>query len=332
MLRTLSDEGPASFYTGDIAGTIAKQVQAGGGVVAVDDFREFKASLVELLHINYRELDLFTPPLPSGGLTTLSILKTLERFDLSAYDGLDPNYINLFVGAANLCWAEREHYFGDPDFTKVPVADLLSKQRAEERANILRRDTPASPIGVTDPGHTVNVVVVDRNQNVVSLTATNGDEFGAHVAIEGLGMIMGHGMSRFALDPAHPNFPAPGKRPQHNMAPIVMLRDGKPWGAIGMPGGLRIVTVTGQIAANLIEFESSPQQAVSAPRFHSDGKEPIFVSVDMPAPVMKKLRERGHGVEILDPLGGEANAAVIDQMTGEVTAAASKNSTGVFVF
>jgi gamma-glutamyltranspeptidase/glutathione hydrolase len=332
MLRKLSDDGPASFYTGDIADRIVKQVQDGGGVLEVEDFREFRATAVDPLRINYRGFDLFTPPLPSGGLTTLTILKTLEQFDLSQYGAFDPNYIDLFIRAANVAWAEREQYFGDPEFVTVPTEELLSEKRAAERAERIRRDKPVLSQGVGDSGHTINVVVVDRDQNVVSWTATNGDEFGAHVAIEGLGLIMGHGMSRFALEAPHPNFPEPGKRPQHNMVPVVMLRGGKPYGAIGMPGGLRIVTVTGQIAANMIDFKATPQRAVSAPRFHTVGKDPILVSVDMPPNVTNELRRRGHDVQTLDPLGGEANAAIIDARTRQVTAAASKNSTGVFVF
>jgi gamma-glutamyltranspeptidase/glutathione hydrolase len=116
------------------------------------------------------------------------------------------------------------------------------------------------------------------------------------------------------------------------MSPMVILRDGQPYAAIGMPGGMRIVTVTGEVAVNLLDFNTSPQQAVSAPRFHTDGKDPVFVSVDMPANVRNELRKRGQRVEILDPLGGDANAVVIDRKSGEVSAGASKGSTGVFVF
>jgi gamma-glutamyltranspeptidase / glutathione hydrolase len=236
------------------------------------------------------------------------------------------------VSAANLCWKEREQYFGDPDFVDVPSADLLSEKKAKERAEVMRRSVPTAPLQDNGATHTINVVVIDRDQNVVSLTATNGDEFGAHVAIEGLGLVMGHGMSRFALKSPHPNAPAPGKRPQHNMSPMVILKDGRPYAAIGMPGGTRIVTVTGQVAVNLIDFGLPPRHAVAVPRFHTDGLNKIQVSADTPPALMNELRKRGHTVEILDPLGGDANAAVIDPKTGNVVAAASKSSTGVFVF
>jgi gamma-glutamyltranspeptidase/glutathione hydrolase len=139
-------------------------------------------------------------------------------------------------------------------------------------------------------------------------------------------------MSRFAFERSHPNYPAAGKRPQHNMTPVVVLKEGAPYAGVGMPGGQRIVTVTGQIVANLIDFNATPQQAIFTPRFHTDGQPLIQVAVDMPAQVMAELRRRGHRVEYLDPIGGEANAIVIDPTSGAVQAAASKNSTGVMVF
>jgi gamma-glutamyltranspeptidase/glutathione hydrolase len=139
-------------------------------------------------------------------------------------------------------------------------------------------------------------------------------------------------MSRFAFEKPHPNYPAAGKRPQHNMTPVVILKNGNPYAGIGMPGGQRIVTVTGQIITNLIDFNSTPQQAVFRPRFHTDGGPLIQVGADMPLGVIEELRRRGQRVEYLEPLGGEANAIVIERASGEIRAAASKNSTGVFVF
>jgi gamma-glutamyltranspeptidase / glutathione hydrolase len=173
---------------------------------------------------------------------------------------------------------------------------------------------------------------VDKDQNVVSWTATHGDDFGAHVAIDGLGLMLGHGMSRFDVYKSSPNYPAPRKRPQHNMAPVVVLRDGKPWAGLGMPGGSRIVSVTTQVAVSLIDFKAGPQQAVSAPRVHAEGREPVRVNFDVPAAVIEELKSRGHQVEYMEPLGGDANAIIIDAKTGQLQAAASKSSDGVLVF
>ena len=332
LIRRLSEEGPASFYGGEIAASIVRQVQANGGVLAEEDFRGFHAAVVEPLHINYRGFDLYTPPLPSGGLTSLSILKTLEQFDVAKMTPWGAEYIELFAGASHLAWQERFQYFGDPDFVTVPIEELLSEQRARTRAETLRQgvhDTRSQP---PESSHTVNLVVADKEQNVVSLTATHGGDYGAHVAIEGLGLMLGHGMSRFDSRSTEPNCPAPGKRPQHNMSPLLVLDHGKPYASLGLPGGRFIVTVTAQLAVNLIDFKASPQQVASAPRIHTEGEEPIQVTADTSPAALEDLKLKGREVEVKDALGGSANAVVIDSATGRVQAAASGDSTGVLMF
>jgi gamma-glutamyltranspeptidase/glutathione hydrolase len=332
LIRRLGDEGPGSFYTGEIAATIARGVQAGGGVLAEEDFRDFRAAVVEPLHINYRGYDLYTPPLPSGGLTSLTILKTLEQFNLSKLTPWGARYIELFAGASNLAWEERFQYFGDPDFVKVPVEDLLSEKRAVARAQILRQGMPTTKAQPVEPSHTVNLVVCDREQNVVSWTATHGADYGAQVAIEGLGLMLGHGMSRFAFQSGDPNYPAAGKRPQHNMAPLVVLQAGKPIAGLGLPGGRMIVSVTAQLAVNLIDFKAAPQQVVSAPRIHTEGEEPIQVTSDTPETVVEELRRKGHQVKVQGSIGAGANAVVLHAMTGRVQAAASGDAGGALAF
>jgi len=174
-------------------------------------------------------------------------------------------------------------------------------------------------------------VVIDKNQNVVSWTATHGGGFGSHVAIEGLGLMLGHGMSRFAFNRPDPNYPVSGKRPQHNMSPLIVLHNGKPYAGLGMPGGRAIVNFTTQMVVSLIDFKAAPQAIVSAPRVHTEGDEPIEVS-ELPLSVVEQLRKRGHKVKVLRYIGGEANAIVIDSTTGRVEAAASGKPPGVLVF
>lgn len=332
LIRRLGDEGPASFYTGETAATIARQIQANGGALAEEDFHGFHATDVEPLHISYRGHDLYTPPLPSGGLTSLSILKTLEQFDSSQIAPWGARFIELFAGASNLAWGERSQYLGDPDFVNVPVEELLSEKRAIARAEILRNGTTNTPPQPKESSHTVNLVVIDENQNLVSWTATQGGSFGSHVAIEGLGLLLGHGMSKFAFKSPHPNYPIGGKRPQHNMSPLIVIRDGKPYAGLGMPGSKAIVTVTAQMVVNLIDFKATPQKAVSPPRIHTEGSEPIEITDDMPDLVLKELRKRGHKLKIQRFLGDEANIVVVDPATGHVEAAATRNQPGVVVF
>jgi gamma-glutamyltranspeptidase/glutathione hydrolase len=332
LIRRLGDEGLRSFYEGEIAAAVARQVQSGGGVLTAEDFLDFHATPVEPLQIKYRGCDLYTPPLPSGGLTSLAILKTLEQFDVARLTPWGAEYFELFAAASNLCWSERFKYFGDPEFVNVPVAKLLSVEEAAKRAVAIRRGVEARTLQPAEESHTVNIVVSDNQQNVVSWTATHGGGFGAHVAIDGLGLMLGHGMSRFSDTKGNPNFPAPGKRPQHNMAPLVILRDGKPYAGLGLPGGRFIVSVTTQLAVNLLDFHATPQKAVAAPRCHTEGGEPILITADVPAATIERLRASGHRVEVRNNLGGAANAVVLNAATGHVQAAASSDASGTIAF
>lgn len=247
LIRNVGDGGADAFYRGEIARTIVRQVRAQGGILSEEDFTRFQAQVVEPIRISYHGNDIFTPPVPSGGLTSLSILKTLEHFDLATLEPWGARYLHLLAEASKLCWAERFRQFGDPDVVKFSSEELLSSTRAAQRAEQIRAGRVASVNpGAPEATHTANVVITDHDQNVVSLTATHGGGFGSQVAIDGLGLVLGHGMSRFTLEPDSPNFPAPGERMQHNMAPTVILRDGRPRYVVGLPGGRMIVTVTAQ--------------------------------------------------------------------------------------
>jgi len=203
-------------------------------------------------------------------------------------------YYELLVNAMTLAWAERDQYFGDPEFVKVPIERLLSKENAEANAARIRRGDVPPTRKTAEASHTVNVVVADKDQNIVSWTATHGNDFGSHVAIEGLGLMLGHGISRFDQPPTSPNYPAPRKRPQQNMSPLVVLKDGKPLAALGLPGGTRIVNVTTQMAINLVDFHANAEKIVSSPRLLTEGHDPIQVSTNMPSEIVSDLEIMFH--------------------------------------
>jgi gamma-glutamyltranspeptidase/glutathione hydrolase len=261
----------------------------------------------------------------------LQILKTLEMFDLRTLDHWGSAQLHLVAEASKICFAQRHRVLGDPDFVKMPLAELLSKESAAERAAKIRRDdirAGVEPLIDSNP-HTSNVSVIDRDGNVASMTATQGFQFGSRVVIDGLGLVMGHGMSRFNFGPplTHPNRPEPGKRPHHNMSPTIALRHGKPFAAVGLPGGTKIVTVTAQLLINLIDFHCSAQQTVLAPRIHAEGGADVAVSGSLAPGIRRELESIGHNVTVGQSVGGApnevagpANAVVIDAKA-HVTAA-----------
>jgi gamma-glutamyltranspeptidase/glutathione hydrolase len=251
------------------------------------------------------------------------MLKTLESFDLAGREPWGAPYFELYAETAKLCWDERREHLGDPDFVKVPLAEMLSEQAALARAARIRQGPPrdAKPVPKDDGGHTASSIAVGADRSLCAVTATNGGGWGARVAIEGLGMPLAHGMSRFTWnDPASPNRAEPGKRMLHNMAPLVMLRGGKPLGLIGIVGGTRIPSATAQTVIGLLDFKKSPQAVLDGPRMHTEGNEPLEVTKNLPDPVFNELQLMGHKVKRVSGIGGPLNCGIISD-DGKLTIA-----------
>ncbi len=214
VLRRLCDEGPSAFYRGEIADRIVKFLRARDGILAEEDFREYQAQRVEAVSACCRDCELFTPPPPSGGITSLAIVQTVEAglgSDHSA-ESWNADAYHLFAEAAKLCWQERQSSLGDPEFVDVPLRELVSAEAAELRAQRIRGGHPSRSEGSVDTSsHTSNVVAADADGNMISLTATQGWMYGSHLVVDGLGLVLNHGMSRFDYVSGHPNSPAARK-------------------------------------------------------------------------------------------------------------------------
>jgi gamma-glutamyltranspeptidase/glutathione hydrolase len=323
ILRKIVEQGPGAMYHGEIPREICRQVQAQGGVLSEEDFAQYAASIEQPLRISYRSHEVYSPPPPCGAITSLQILKTLEQFDVRNLPRDGADYLHTLAEAIKLAWGDREKYLGDPCMVDVPIEKLLSEAHARSQAEKIRRGGVANVTSKADSGqHTVNVVAADAEGNLVSLTATQGFLFGSQRIVEGMGLVLGHGMSRFDYEPGHPNSPQPGKRMHHNMSPMMILKNGAPRWAFGMPGGTKIVNVTAQLAMNFIDWNMSPSQSIFAPRIHSEGADPIMISATIDKQIVEELKAMGHEVRREQTIGGPANAI---QMQGREIIAASGN-------
>jgi gamma-glutamyltranspeptidase/glutathione hydrolase len=281
-------------------------------VLSEEDFAHYVATPVEPLKITYRGYELLTPPPPAGGITSLQAIKILEQFDTSSIERWGAERLHLAAEALKRGWGDRDRYVGDPQFVDVPLEMLLSDERAKDFADAIRNGGVANVTSRSDSGaHTVNVVSADTEGNVVSMTATQGYLFGSQRVAAGMGLVLGHGMSRFDYAPGHPNYPAPYKRMHHNMSPMIIMKNGVPRFAFGLPGGTKIVNVTAQLAMNFIDFDLSPQECVYAPRVHTEGAEPIIVTTSIDKSVVQELERMGHEVKREQTIGGPANAIAI---------------------
>ncbi len=176
------------------------------------------------------------------------------------------------------------------------------------------------------------MIATDAAGNLISLTATQGWMYGSHLVVDGLGLVLNHGMSRFDYSPDHPNAPAPGKRMQHNMSPLIALRDERPAFAFGLPGGPKIVSVTAQLALDALVFGTAPAASIVAPRLHTDGDEPLLVSQHMPDCIVSELENLGHEVRREDDMGGPVNVLAVDLQTGQIDIASGETTGAVAGF
>jgi gamma-glutamyltranspeptidase/glutathione hydrolase len=342
MLQRLAEKGSADdFYRGEIGKRIAEAFQKNGGLVTRDDMANYHAHEVEPLELDWQGHTIATAPLTAGGLTilqTIASLKLLER-DWNRFANDDPRSTQTWLEALRIAWGDRLRLFGDPQFAQVPVQRLLSNQYAEESAANVRkaieekRTVPVVSDGRTAAG-TVNLAAVDRKGMMVSLTLTHGDSFGAQVTVDGLGLLLGHGISRFDPVPGRPNSIAPGKRPLDNMSPTVVLRDGKPVMAIGAAGGRRIPNGIFQVLMHVLRDGNSLEQAVTEPRLFTNGSTTIHAERGRPEAEIRYLKQIGYtvaggeqcmvsAVQIDPAKGGQSIVGVADELPGKSPGARS---------
>jgi len=308
-----------SFYRGDIAHQIADACQKNGGLLTYQDLENYRAREVEPLRLKWNDYEIFTAPLCAGGLSVLqacSILKVLN------WSGGARASLHAYVEALRLAWKDRLDLLGDPDFVKVPVDHLLSPDYARELAEKVRAAVKdGRPLSIQAQKHsdegTNNISSVDRYGNLVAMTITQGGSFGAQVTVDGLGLTLGHGMSRFTPLPGHPNAPGPGKRPLHNMCPTVIAHKDKPVMAVGGAGGQRIPNAIYKVVTKSVAEGATMEEAVVAPRLFCIGPPDVVVERRWPADETQMLKDIGFKVRIEAGEDSHVSAASFDVNTGE---------------
>jgi gamma-glutamyltranspeptidase / glutathione hydrolase len=271
------------FYKGPIARQIASFCERNGGLISYDDMAGFHAETDTPRTGTYRGYEIVKPGFWSQGPVMIELLNLLEAYDLRAMGHNSPAYIHTLVEAIKLAFADRDRYYGDPKFSKIPEQTLLSKDYAAERRKLIDPEhaslenrpgafggplpAPVSGESTVAARDTTCVNVVDRERNMFSATPSGG--WLPSVIAGDTGLAMSERMQTFVLTPNHPNQLAPGKRPRVTLSPMIVLKDGKPFLAVSTPGGdLQDQTLL-QVFLNLVEFNMSPQEAIEAPRFDS---------------------------------------------------------------
>jgi gamma-glutamyltranspeptidase/glutathione hydrolase len=277
------------------------------------------------LTLEWQVHTIYTAPLTAGGLTVVQALGLLKALGWEKWDAANVKTTQARLEALRIAWHDRLTWLGDPEKVAVPIKRLLSEEYAAKSAERVRAAVEdGKPVAAATDGRaadgTIHLTAVDRRGTMVALTLTHGESFGAQVTVDGLGLVLGHGMSRFDPRPKMANSIGPGKRPLHNMCPTVVLRDGKPVVALGATGGRRIPNTLFDVLLGLVGCRLPLDEAVKAPRQHSEGDDNVFLEAAWPAAHVEYLKKVGYNVTT----GGGAalNAIARDPTTGRLTAAA----------
>lgn len=332
-LRSIAREGPDVLYTGSLGSHYAEHMARSGGYVTRDDLTRYRTIDREVLRGGYRGYEIAGPPPPSSGpLHIIQMLNILEGYDIGALGFGSVDTLHLVAEVLKIAFADRAAATADPAFIDVPVEKLLSKSYAAERRSRIRLDRAQDWSAEVAPGegaHTTHLTVADAAGNIVASTQTINSLFGARYIVPGTGMIPNNYMFVFTPYPGRANSVAPGKRITSSMSPVIVLRDGKPRYALGLPGGLRIFPSVMQALSNLIDHGMSVQEAVEAPRIWTQGFG-LEVENSVPSKVLASLRDRGHAVSTVGNVAGGMSAIQFGD-DGQMTGAACWRADGTAI-
>src|SRR5438105_14321541 len=321
------------------------------GLLSLEDFADFGRQGTQIedpAHVSYRGVEVLKCGPWSQGPVFLQQLKLLEGFDLQGLGHNTADYLHVYLECAKLAFADRERYYGDPEFVSVPLARLLSDDYAAERRELIderRASLEQRPGSVASAqpsvagrwpvvtGDTTHIDVVDRWGNLFAATPSGG-WIGSSPVIEGLGFPLGTRGQMFYLDERHANSLVPGKRPRTTLTPSLALRDGQPWLAFGTPGGDQQDQWSLQFFLNVVEFGMDLQEALDAPTvqsthfpgsFYPHQAVPGGVRIEsrIPADVRDELASRGHKVSLDGPWSHGQVSVVARESNGGLSGAAS---------
>ena len=334
------------FYKGAIAQRIGEYMQRNGGLLAAEDFARFRARVGAPVKADYRGYEIYKAGFWTQGPAMVETLNLLEGYNLKELGHNSADYIHTLTESLKLGLADRDRYYGDPDFVKIPTAELLSKEYAALRRGLIEKQRaslqqqPGDPLngkailaGITERVGSVSTVPVEKRANdttCVNVIDKDGNLFSATpsgawlpaVVAGDTGVLMGQRLQSALTDVNSPNVVAPGKRPRITLTPTLVLKDGRPFMVLSTPGGDNQDQALLQVFLNIVEFAMNPQEAVEAPRFDTqhyvssfDDHEFLPGSLNVESRiaenVIAELKTRGHKIKVQTAWGTLSAPTVI---------------------
>lgn len=307
-LRLISRQGARAVYGGEIGRAIDAAMQKAGGFLSLEDLKNDKAEWWAPIHITYRDCEVYTASPPATAFPSLIRLGLMSRFDARRLGHNSAAYLHRFAEATKHAFWCRLAYAGDPEINPPPLDRLLSEEYWKAQAQKIRPDaaSPFVPPDVTikQGVNTTHFVVADRWGNIVSATQTLGNAFGSRIMPEGTGIWLNNSLAYCTFEPkGNPMDAHAGHRKLSGDCPTIIFRQGRPWAALGTPGGHTIGQTVPQMVMNLVDFGMGIQAALAAPRISFREPDSLTVESGIPGGVIAELKRLGHNVREAGGLG-----------------------------
>lgn len=294
-LQDIAETKSASFYQGELAEKIDSYSRKYNGYLRKEDLESYRPQWVQPINVNYRGYDVWEIPPNGHGLVALMALNILKGFEFRAKDTLDTYHKQ--IEALKLAYVDGRQFIADPASMRVKVRDLLSDSYAEERRRLIGAQALEPLPGTPPQGGTVYLAAADQEGNMVSMIQSNYKGFGSGLVVPGTGISLHNRGFNFSLDPNHPNFLAPGKRPYHTIIPGFLTRNNQAVGPFGVMGGFMQPQGHVQVIMNALDFGMNPQAALDAPRWLWLKNKKVQFEAKVPEHIVQGLGRLGHDVE-----------------------------------
>lgn len=315
-LRLVAQEGPGVFHGGSLGQAIDEAMRDAGGFLRLEDLRENEAEWWDPISIEYRGYEVMVPPPPANSFPALLRLGMMSRVNVRRMGHNSVDFLHLYEEVTKMAYWARLRYAGDPEINPPPLDTILSPEFWDDLVSRIDREE-AQPFGrplmpEEAGGHTTHFVVADAEGNVVSATQTLGNVFGSRIMPRGTGIWLNNSLAYCTFEPpGNPMDAHPGRRKLSGDVPLFILREGRPWVALGTPGGHTIAQTVPQMVMNILDFGMNIQDAIAAPRIAFAEPNLLAAEDNLPNAVVEELRARGHLVVRQRALGN-AHALTIE--------------------
>lgn len=308
-LEIIASRGRDGFYKGAVAEKIAGYMKQVNGFLTTSDLERHKGEWVNPISVNYRGYDVWELPPNGQGMCALQMLSILNGFDVAKMGYGSADQLHHFIEAKKLAYEDMVTFYGDPDFGKIPIENLLSEKYAAKRRKLVNSERSGEyQPGLPSGDHTIYLTTADKDGNMISLIQSNSGLFGSLQVPPGLGFVLHNRGGGFILKEGHINSFAPGKRPFHTIIPAFVTKDGEPFLSFGLMGGDMQTQGHVQIIMNILDFGMNVQEAGDAPRVyhrgtinyqgHVPGLGDTFIESGFDYDIIRALMLKGHSIRM----------------------------------